>query len=191
MQAYAKKAPHPTIELLQEFKQSILTLSPKGADMPFHQHLSSWLYLAHGRKFWLISEPHISPAPGAPNRTFVAGLLQRQLGNTEMWNGVTELLWNDLQDVLKIWPEEMAAPSGLHSDLPPVRRCLQPPGTILYLPKDWWHATANIDDCVGIGGHMHPVADEVCIPDPFSLLLRQQQKLWNIKSHCGAVAGYQ
>eukprot|EP01046_Picozoa_sp_COSAG06_P060574 COSAG06_NODE_12937_length_1310_cov_1.774566_1_plen_90_part_10 len=24
----------------------------------------------------------------------------------------------------------------------------QPPGTILYLPKDWWHATANVDDCV-------------------------------------------
>lgn len=64
-QAYAEKQPHPTIELLQEFKQSILTLSPKGADMPFHQHLSSWLYLAHGRKFWLISEPEISPAPGA------------------------------------------------------------------------------------------------------------------------------
>jgi hypothetical protein len=71
--------PHPTIELLQEFKQSILTLSPKGADMPFHQHLSSWLYLAHGRKFWLISEPHISPAPGAPNSTFLAGVAATQL----------------------------------------------------------------------------------------------------------------
>ena len=46
---------------------------------------------------------------------------------------MTELLWNDLQDVLKIWPEVMAAPSGLHGDLPPVRRCLQPPGTILYV----------------------------------------------------------
>ena len=32
-----------------------------------------------------------------------------------------------------------------------------------YLPKDWWHATANIDDCVGIGGHMHTVADDVRI----------------------------
>ena len=97
MQAYATNPPHPTIELLQEFKQSILTLSPKGADMPFHQHLSSWLYLAHGRKFWLLSEPEISPPP--------------------------ELLWNDLQDVIKDWPDEMALPSGTcHHSAPTFQR---------------------------------------------------------------------
>ena len=134
--AAAAAAPfHPTVELLGQFKQSILSLSPIGAGMPFHQHMASWLYLAHGRKFWLLSDNSASPPP--------------------------ELLWNDLSDVLHQWPQDMSLPSGAKGELPPVRRCLQPPGTILLLPKFWWHATSNVDDCVGVGGHMHPSMDDI------------------------------
>ena len=61
--AAAPTPPHRTVAMLQQFRQSILTLSPKGADMPFHQHFASWLYLAHGRKLWWISEPETSPPP--------------------------------------------------------------------------------------------------------------------------------
>jgi hypothetical protein len=42
----------------------------------------------------------------------------------------------------------------------PALQCMQKPGDILYIPKDWWHATANMDDCVGIGGHMHSFIDD-------------------------------
>ena len=38
-------------------------------------------------------------------------------------------------------------------------RCLQRPGSILFLPSQWWHATLNVDDCVGVGGHMHDGID--------------------------------
>ena len=41
-QAYAASAPHPTIELLQEFKQSILTLSPKGAVITQHNTIPTY-----------------------------------------------------------------------------------------------------------------------------------------------------
>eukprot|EP01051_Picozoa_sp_SAG22_P004208 SAG22_NODE_219_length_14877_cov_14.334619_19_plen_392_part_00 len=126
----------PVMDHLQEFEMAILTLSPKGGDMPFHQHMTSWLYLAYGRKLWYISPPDHSPAP--------------------------ELLWNDPWDVINGWPQELdeaAQKSGkMHSK--PVLKCLQKPGEILWLPKDYWHATANIDDCVGIGGHKHPVVDQ-------------------------------
>ena len=98
----------PTIDLLTAFQQSVLTLAPMGADMPFHQHHSSWLFTAHGRKFWLFSEPDAPPPPS--------------------------LAWNSPWDVIKRWPQDMDLPAGARADQKRMRRCLQPPGSILLLP---------------------------------------------------------
>eukprot|EP01052_Picozoa_sp_SAG31_P042705 SAG31_NODE_6866_length_1866_cov_1.333899_1_plen_140_part_00 len=67
----------------------------------------------------------------------------------------------DHEQVINGWPHELDEPAESTGELhtKPVLQCMQKPGEILWLPKDWWHATANIDDCVGIGGHIHPVSD--------------------------------
>ena len=61
--------------------------------------------------------------------------------------------------MLRRWPEEIDNPGGVRGDRAPVTRCLQRPGSILFLPSQWWHATLNVDDCVGVGGHMHDGID--------------------------------
>ena len=61
--------------------------------------------------------------------------------------------------VLRRWPEEIDNPGGVRGERAPVTRCLQRPGSILFLPSQWWHATLNVDDCVGVGGHMHDGID--------------------------------
>jgi hypothetical protein len=142
-----------TLALLQAFEQPIFSLAPRGADMPFHQHYASWLYLAHGRKLWWLAPPEVSPAPA--------------------------LLWNDPWDTLRGWAHELEAntsrPTSVMHDRaqadadadaagagavgPPVMRLMQRPGEVMLLPTQWWHATANVDDCAGVGGHMHTALD--------------------------------
>eukprot|EP01052_Picozoa_sp_SAG31_P042706 SAG31_NODE_6866_length_1866_cov_1.333899_2_plen_72_part_00 len=59
LQAAASGSLSAAINHLREFETAILTLSPRGADMPFHQHMTSWLYLACVTKPWQHLKMHI------------------------------------------------------------------------------------------------------------------------------------
>lgn len=97
----------------------VFTLGGDGTGIGFHAHGATLLALMHGYKFWLVAPPGELPTA---LRDPVHGHGYRLLAKAE---------------------------SLPNRGKPHVMRCVQPPGSIIYLPDAWEHATVNLGAAVG------------------------------------------
>lgn len=62
-------------------------------------------------------------------------------------------------DLFKAWQQRRSgAPSGAEGGGAAggsARFCVQPPGSAMYLPAGWAHATLNLEPGLGVGGFLH------------------------------------
>jgi len=98
----------------------IFSLGADGTGLGFHTHGATLLGLMHGHKLWL----------AVRNGTRLP----------QSWLDPVQAHGYALLAAIEATPAQHA---------PPVQYCLQPPGSAVYLPERWWHATINLGDAVG------------------------------------------
>mmetsp|Transcript_132799 Transcript_132799/g.424896 ORF Transcript_132799/g.424896 Transcript_132799/m.424896 type:complete len:539 (+) Transcript_132799:161-1777(+) len=105
----------------------ILSMGASRAGLPFHDHEAAFLWLVHGRKYWLALPPG-----KLPDDVPKAG------------HGQTTWSWLTPDGALRL-----PTATGSLSEL---KQCLQRPGEVMFVPRRWYHATMNVGIALGFGG---------------------------------------
>lgn len=103
--------------------RAIFSLGGDSAGLGFHTHGPTLLALLHGFKFWMMA-PHRAKLPRA-------------------WLDPVRAHGRRLVEIVSNASDAERARAGL-------LKCLQPPGTALFLPSHWWHATVNVGDAAAL-----------------------------------------
>lgn len=114
---------------LRSNSKRVFSLGGDGAGLALHTHGATFLTLIYGQKLWLVAPPDAKLAPALRESVHGHGLkLKRAV------DAIDE-----------------AQPAGTLTPASGITQCLQSPGTALYLPSDWFHATVNVGDAIAIG----------------------------------------
>lgn len=119
-------------ELEDDMPIKIFSLGADGAGLGMHSHGATYLRLAHGYKLWLVSRPGTLLPPEITEPVWGHGF---EL--VERYERLRQLHSKDADDNATATLEALTV-------------CLQPPGTAVYLPDGWLHATINLGDTVGL-----------------------------------------
>ena len=115
-------------ELREEMPMRVFSLGADGTGLGMHSHGATYLRLAHGHKLWLVAKPGTLLPPSMVEPVWAHGfeLLERYERLAQLEDG------------------------GAAASLAALTVCLQAPGTGVYLPDGWLHATINLGDTVGL-----------------------------------------
>ncbi len=117
------------LELRDEMPVTIFSLGADGAGFGMHSHGATYLQLAHGHKLWLVARP-----------------------GTVLPSDMVDPVWAHGFELLQRY--ERLAQTQPDDDVgnatAAIIVCLQPPGTAVYLPDGWLHATVNLGDAVAL-----------------------------------------
>jgi hypothetical protein len=103
-----------------------LLLSAEGSGINFHRHSNAFNGLVAGApKRWFLYPPWAQP----PSYTLGA------------------LPW-----LMSIYRDDWAAPAGRQSGRDGLQQCMQLEGDLIYVPRNYWHATVALGEGVGVSG---------------------------------------
>ena len=119
-------------ELEDDMPIKIFSLGADGAGFGMHSHGPTYSRLAHGYKLWLVSRPGTLLPPEITEPVWGHGF---EL--VERYERLRQLHSKDAGENATTMIEALTV-------------CLQPPGTAVYLPDGWLHATINLGDTVGL-----------------------------------------
>jgi len=108
----------------------MLSLGATRGGLPSHVHGETWLGLVYGMKRWFV----YAPGTGPTLQTLRESGYHRLEGS-----------WSWFR---KVYPMAMDSNSSLEKPM----ECIQKPGDIIYLPRNWKHTTINIGEALGVGG---------------------------------------
>ena len=122
-----------------------------GSGTPLHHHSAVWNTLIYGRKLWALLPPRRATF-GPTNEHPLDSKWWRQWGRREA-------------GVDSSGRRTTSMPSKRSRQAGAVRQstyvfCVQEPGTLIYLPSHWAHATMNLEEGLGASGFLH---DELAI----------------------------
>jgi len=119
----------------QKSSWHILSLGPTRGGLPSHVHGQTWLALVYGLKRWFLWPPGRGVDPGTWRRAGYHHL---------------EGSWRWFQKVYPLLREEGEEGGAAAHERP--LECVQRPGEVLYLPRNWKHLTLNVGEALGVGG---------------------------------------
>eukprot|EP00035_Acanthoeca_spectabilis_P030449 m.476788 g.476788 ORF g.476788 m.476788 type:complete len:473 (-) comp41799_c0_seq1:27-1445(-) len=117
----------------------VLSIGSIGVGLPFHNHGAAWLTVLKGKKLVVLTPPRTDADPE------FWGLQHRN-----------PISWAILPPEAVRRRFEAAGLLTPNSTLP--LHCVLSPGTTLFIPCNWYHATLNIDETLAVGGQQPALA---------------------------------
>lgn len=104
------------------------SLGPPGTGAPFHFHTNALNILVYGRKRWFFKHPH--------NATY---------------SNTAPLQWyRAYQSAEQGYQLSDEDARGDHVGFGVALQCVQQPGEVVLIPRDWGHAVLNVETSIGV-----------------------------------------
>eukprot|EP01052_Picozoa_sp_SAG31_P013827 SAG31_NODE_843_length_11551_cov_6.757772_3_plen_189_part_00 len=127
----------PFFNGLGQSRAFYMYIGPELSGLWFHQHGDAWNGLVFGTKRWFLMPPSV-----AEDRHASSVLTKEPPLGLRRWISEHLPTWSRSTGVTK--PKE----------------CVQNSGDVMYVPEDWWHATMNLNENVGVAvKHVPPHMD--------------------------------
>ena len=136
-----------------ETVKRVFSLGGDGAGLGLHAHGETFLVLLHGQKLWFIAPPDAQLDPAVHDPVHAQGIRLKRIVDSMEAAAQEATCEGGAGDAC----QSTRSTSTIAS---PLLQCLQEPGTALYLPKNWLHATVNVGDAVAFALQGDPFSSE-------------------------------